>query len=205
MSVETALRDRKEEETSVMKAKLTQMKTKKVWHGVKSKNLTVPQRKAIIRSSMLLKDKYLASGTFDKFKARLVAGGNQQDKSLYENLSSPTAALTFVFTVVAIAAQEKRHRVVIDIGGEFRNADMAPTGINVHMRLNRVMTEMLVDIDASNIEFVHRDGTMVVQLDKALYGCVEASNLWYNDLREKLISNGFEMNPYDNCVFNKIE
>lgn len=82
---------------------------------------------------------------------------------------------------------------------------MAPTGINVHMRLNKVMTEMLVDIYASNSEFVDRDGTMEVQLDKALYGCVEASNLWYNDLRGKLISNGFEMNPYDNCVFNKIE
>ena len=109
MSVKTALRDRKEEATSVMKAELTQMNTKKVWHGVKSKNLTVPQRRAIIRSSMFLKDKYLASGTFDKFKAQLVAGGNQQDKSLHENLSSPTAALTSVFTVAAIAAQEKRH------------------------------------------------------------------------------------------------
>ena len=81
---------------------------------------------------------------------------------------------------------------------------MAPTGINVHMRLNKVMTEMLVDIDASNREFVDHDGTMVVQLDKALYGCVEASNLWYNDLRKKLTSDGFEMNPYDNCVFNKV-
>ena len=205
MSVKTALRDRKEEATSVMKAELTQMKTKNVWHGVKTRNLTVPQRRAIIRSSMFLKDKYLASGTFDKFKARLVAGGNQQDKSLYENLSSPTAALTSVFTIAAIAAQEKRSRVVIDIGGAFLNADMAPTGVDVHMRLNKVMTQMLVEIDESNREFVDHDGTMVVQLDKALYGCVEASNLWYNDLSGKLISNGFMNNPYDNCVFNKVE
>ena len=82
---------------------------------------------------------------------------------------------------------------------------MTPTGVDVHMRLNKVMTQMLVEIDSSNREFVDHDGTMVVQLDKALYVCVETSNLWYNDLRGKLISNGFTTNPYDNCVFNKIE
>jgi len=41
---------------------------------------------------MFLKDKYFASGVFEKFKARLVAGKDQQDKGMYENLSSPTAA-----------------------------------------------------------------------------------------------------------------
>jgi hypothetical protein len=33
---------------------------------------------------MFLKEKYLASGEFDKLKARLVAGGNQQDKDMYD-------------------------------------------------------------------------------------------------------------------------
>jgi hypothetical protein len=42
---------------------------------------------------MFLKDKYLASGAFDRFKARLVAGGDMQDKSLYEELSSPKLQL----------------------------------------------------------------------------------------------------------------
>jgi hypothetical protein len=44
----------------------------------------------------------------------------------------------------------------------------------------------------------------VVKLDKALYGCVEASLLWYYDLKCKLIADGFSENPYDRCVFNKI-
>ena len=117
MTVKAALRGRPEEATSVMKDELRQMKTKKVRHGVKRKDLLMQQNRAIIRLFMFLKDKYLASGTFDKFKAQLVAGGNQQDKSLYENLSFPIAALISVFTTASIAAHEGRQRVVIEIGG----------------------------------------------------------------------------------------
>jgi len=152
---------------------------------------------------MFLKDKYSASGVFDKFKARLVAGGDQQDKGLYENLSSPTAATSSVLTVAAIAASEGRNVITIDIGGAFLNADIAPTGIQVHMRLDRVMTQMLMQIDPTYQQYVEADGSMVVQLDKALYGCVEAAALWYADLRSKLEYDGFVANAYDPCVLNK--
>ena len=80
---------------------------------------------------------------------------------------------------------------------------MEPTGVTVHMRLDRVMSAMLVQIDESYVPFLEESGTMVVELDKAFYGCVEASALWYNDLRSKLLADGFVENPYDVCVFNK--
>ena len=72
------------------------------------------------------------------------------------------------------------------------------------MRLDRMMTQLLIEIDASYKQFVEADGSMVVQLDKALYGCVEAAALWYSDLRGKLEKNGFVANPYDACVLNKL-
>ena len=203
ISVRMALKNRGEEARPVIMAELQQMVDKHVWHGVHLKNLTRLERQRIIRSSMFLKDKFLASGAFDRFKARLVAGGDMQDKSLYENLSSPTASTTSVLTVAAIAASEGRHVITIDIGGAFLNADMAPTGIKVHMRLDRVMTSLLQQIDPGYKEFEEHSGTVVVELDKALYGCVEAAALWYNDLRGTLESDGFSENPYDVCVFNK--
>jgi hypothetical protein len=61
---------------------------------------------------MFLKDKYLASGVFEKFKARLVAGGHQLDKRLYENLSSPTVATSSVLAIEAIAAAENRQDIM---------------------------------------------------------------------------------------------
>ena len=81
---------------------------------------------------------------------------------------------------------------------------MAPTGIEVHMRLNRIMTSMLVQLDSSYEKYRELDDTIVVRLDRALYGCVESSLLWYNDLTSKLGTDGFVENPYDRCVFNKI-
>jgi hypothetical protein len=154
ISVRAALRDRAAEAIPVIEAELRQMVAKGVWRGVDTAQLTGLQRRAIIRSSMFLKDKYLASGSFDRFKARLVAGGDQQDKRLYEDLSSPTAATSSVLVVAAIAAAEGRVIEVIDIGGAFLNADMAPTGVTVHMRLDRIMTSILLQIDPSYQKYV---------------------------------------------------
>lgn len=39
-------------------------------------------------------------------------------------------------------------------------------------------------------------------LDKALYGCVEASSLWFDNLRETHIDYGFIQNPNYPSIFN---
>jgi hypothetical protein len=44
----------------------------------------------------------------------------------------------------------------------------------------------------------------MVRLLKALYGCVESSKLWYDDVRKELIKLGFTHNPEDECVLNKV-
>ena len=73
-------------------------------------------------------------GRFDKYKARLVAGGDQQNKNLYDDVSSPTVSTSAVFTIAAICAHERRHAAVVDIEGAFLNVSMA-TEVPVHMRL----------------------------------------------------------------------
>jgi hypothetical protein len=204
MSVKAAMRDRPKEAMPVIEAELQQMHDKRVWHGVHMRNLTKAQKRAIIRSSMFLKDKYFASGAFEKFKARLVAGGDQQDRTIYEDLAAPTAATANVFAMAALAAREKRAVKTVDIGGAYLNASMIESGVIVHMRLDKVMTAILVRIDPTFSVYVTEDGSSVVQLDKALYGCVEAAHLWYLMLREKLEAYGFEANPAEPCVFNKM-
>ena len=105
--VTAALRDRRDEATPVIMAELKQMLDKHVFHGVRTRNLTKTQQSAIIRSSMFLKDKYLASGAFERFNARLVAGGNQQDKGLYHDLSSPTVATSSSLPLQRVARSSR--------------------------------------------------------------------------------------------------
>ena len=81
------------------------MLDKRVWHAVmNTSQLSQAQHKSIIRSFMFLKEKFTADssdGQFGKLKARLVAGSYQQDKGLYDNLSSSTAATSSIMAVVA--------------------------------------------------------------------------------------------------------
>ena len=151
---------------------------------------------------MFLKEKYLSTGEFEKLKARIVAGGDQQDKSLYEDIGSPTVATAAVFMTAAIAAREKRHVATIDIGGAYLNADMGHH--NVYMMLDPFISAILKRIDAKYEEFVNDDGTIIVKLNKALYGCVQSAKLWHDHLSGALIEMGFARNPLDKCVFNKV-
>jgi hypothetical protein len=105
--------------------------------------------------------------------------------------------------VAAIAAEEGRTVITVDIGGAFLNADISPTGVLVHMRVDPLMTAMLTELDPTYKDYVQADGSVVVQLDKALYGCVEAAALWYDDLTGRMKAGGFEVNAYDPCVLNK--
>jgi hypothetical protein len=115
-SVTAALRDRRDEVTPVIMDELQRMLDMHVWHGVRTRDLSKKQRREIIPSKMFLKEKYLASGVFEQFKGRLVAGGHQQDKGLYENSSSPTVATSSVLAIAAIAAAENRKGIANDIG-----------------------------------------------------------------------------------------
>ena len=115
ITVKEALKSRGAEAKRVIKKKLKQMLDKKVWTPVIASRLSGMERKCIIQSQMFLKEKYLPTGKFEKLKARLVAGGNQQNKDLYDDISSPTVSTSAVMTVFTIAAHEKRKGTVMDI------------------------------------------------------------------------------------------
>jgi hypothetical protein len=146
ITVKEALRTRGLEARRVILKELRQMIEKKIWKAVQRCSLSAAANGAVIRSSKFLREKFLSSGEFEQLKVRLVAGGDQQDKDLYDDLSAPTVSTCSVFTVLAIAAHEGRNAAVVDIGGAFLNAEMT-TGIDVHMRLDRTINDMMVELD----------------------------------------------------------
>ena len=203
ISVKEALKSRSAEAERVIQKESSQMRDKKVWTPVHISALMSTEKCGIIRSQIIRKEKFLPTGEFEKLKARLVAGGNQHDKGLYDDLSSPTVSTCTVMTVFSIAAYEKRKGAVVDIRGAFLNADMN-TGVDVYMRLDRTMSKMMIKLDDSYEKFADDRGCIVVKLDKALYGCVESAALWYENLSSTLKSLGYERNAYELCVYNKV-
>ena len=201
----------------VMKKELQQMLDKKVWKPVMIRDLSEEDRKKIIPSSIFLKEKFKPSGEFEKLKARLVAGGHRQNKLLYQELisssdeiniynnklTSPTVNIQCVMMEIAKAAYENRFVCTVDITGAYLNAKMG--SVRVHMRLDKRLTELLISLDPSYNDYVNSDGTLVVILDKALYGCVEAARLWYECLVGALERIGFVKNAFDKCVVNLIK
>ena len=202
ISVKEAFRTRGEDAKRVVVSELKQMLDKRVWVPVMGGKLSAMQRATTIRSSMFLKQKNNPNGSFLKLKARLVAGGDQQDKSLYEDLSSPTVSTSAVFSLLAIAAHEERRVAVVDISGAYLNADMA-LETPVHMRLDRTMADLIIDIDPTYSKYTDARGGVTVHLKKALYGCVESSGLWYENLHATMVGLGYVRNICDKCVFNR--
>ena len=204
MSMARALSKFKRTALEAIIKELSQLENKGVWKPCDTSTWSRRKLKGVIRSNLFLKEKYLSTGEFDKLKARLVAMGNFQDKGLYDyhsELSSPTVATTSAFMVAAIAAKEKRHVATIDIGGAYLNAEMQN---EVFMSLDPKIAAIIANINPSYRNYMRADGTVVVQLQKALYGCVESARLWYEHFAGTLETLGFVKNPVDKCIFNKL-
>ena len=178
---------------------------KPVWEGVDVDTLPREMLKRIITSHMFLKEKYTASGVFDKVKSRLVAGGHLQDKAIYSNGSSPTVSTQAVLMVAAIAAKEKRAVATADVQGAFLFSELPEDGEPILMRLDKYLTSVLIKLDPSYEKYVQPNGTCVVKLKRALYGCVESARQWYDTLSAQLQAMGFTKNKQDMCVFNRLE
>jgi hypothetical protein len=178
------------------------MLKRKVWSGVLKDGLSKRQRKSIIRSHTFLKAKLSPSNVFQRLKARLVAMGNLQDKSLYreEDTTSPTVMQSSTYILLATAANERRKFLSFDVNCAYLNADMKS---EVYMELDPITAEILVQLDASFAKYLDIKGKMIVKLNKALYGCIESARLWYERFKTFLTSVGFTENRYDQCVFNR--
>ena len=168
-------------------------------------DLNPEQQAHIITSSMFLKDKFSPQGEFEKFKARLVAGGHLQDRSVYSVKSAPTVNTTSVFAIAGIAGQEGRAVAKADFPSAFLHSHMPDDQPEVIVRLNKFETKVLVAINPEYKKFVRKDGTCLVKLNRALYGCIQSARLWYEKLSVDLIDMGFAINPQDICVFNRTE
>jgi hypothetical protein len=171
-----------------------------VWEPVQPAALTPEERKRAIWSLMFLKEKFRPDGSFEKLKARLVANGNQMDREIYDEVSSPTVSYKYVMVVAAIAALEGRIVVSGDVPGAYLRIRMR--GPKVYVRLRPDIASRVVRLHPAFAPFVQPDGTLWTELKKAMYGCLQCSLFLYEYADAAFKAIGLVPNQYDQCVYN---
>jgi hypothetical protein len=156
----------------------------------------------ILKSHMFVVEKYLANGEFDKMKARLVADDRDQDAAMYPDKSSPTVAIHSVFTALGLASGKPWRIVIkIDIKGAFVQTPMR--GEPVYMRVDPKISRYVIEMFPRLKEMLESDGCLYTLLLKAMYGCVQASALWYALIWGFVEELGYECSPTNRCAFRK--
>ncbi len=152
---------------------------------------------------MFTVEKFTADGSYDKHKARKVAHGNEQDSVLYPDRSSPTVGMHAILTSLAFAAYNPNLKFAkIDVKGAFIQTEMK--GTPVYIKCNKKLTQLITDTLPGIRKYVCTDGTLYCKLLKALYGCVQASKLWYEKLSAFLTSLGYKKCAVEPCVMKRI-
>ena len=109
-------------------------------------------------------------------------------------------------------AHEGRDVMCVDIPNAFIQAEMPDISDGeerVTMKITGVLVDMLVqlspEIYGPYVVFEKHRKVIYVQVLKVIYGMLQAALLWYNKFRQELEKEGFEFNPYDPCVGNRMK
>ena len=109
-----------------------------------------------------------------------------------------------LFITCLIDAMEGREVMTCDIPGAFMQSDMDEL---LHMKSEGEIAVLLIRLNPSYKQFLtcqHGKTVIYTELNKALYGTLQAALLFWRNLSGFLIEKlGFEANPYDFCVVNK--
>jgi hypothetical protein len=164
-----------------IRKEMGQMEGMGVWEETNT-----PKDPHVIGSKFVLHYKTDAEGKVASRKARLVALGNTQIEGIdFKETFVPTAKLTAVRVVAALAARNNWPLEQLDVDGAYLNAPLTET---IYMHLPK------------GFEEPGKEGS-IRKLCKALYGLRQGGREWYEHLCRIMSQLGFTMCRVENAVF----
>jgi hypothetical protein len=179
---------------------LTQLHIMDTWTLLEASKLSREQQMRALSSLMFLKEK----STGDVKGRACINGAPQRAYISKEEAASPTVSTESTFITATIAAAEKMKVWCYNVPSAFVNTEVDK---DVIMVLKGDLADMMVQIAPETYrKYIATDkkGTRIlyVKLQKALYGLMRASLLFYRKLRKELEGYGPVVNPYDPCIAN---
>ncbi len=103
--------------------------------------------------------------------------------------SSPTVAVHSVFKVLGLASNKPWQIVIkIDIKGAFVQTPMK--GEPVYMKIDPKISQYVINMFPELGDMLKEDGCLYMLLLKVMYGCIQASTLWYELIKSFLVELG---------------
>ena len=166
-------------------------------------NIPDNEKGNILQCFMFIKHKEKPDGTFDKTKARLVGDGLKQGEFMYDLISSATVALSSVFMMFNIASKYQCKLITFDIKGAFLHAKFTDKDVPTYIRVPKEVADIWIEMDREAARFQQRNGSLIMELDKFIYGLKQSPMKFQELLTEVLISIGYEQLIQDRCLFKK--
>jgi transposase InsO family protein len=145
-----------------------------------------PKDRKVVGSKWVFRIKRGPDGAIQKYKARVVAQGFTQIEGVdYDETFAPVAKFASLRVILALAAERDLEVQQMDVKSAYLNGELkeeifmqAPPGFDVP------------------------EG-MVLRLIKAVYGTKQGGRVWYEEIRDKLGSMGYQRTEADHAVFTR--
>jgi hypothetical protein len=163
--------------------------------------LSMLEKQESLRLIMTVKEK--RSG---ELKGRGCADGRKLRKRISnQDATSPTVTREALMMSCAIDAKEGRVVMTCDVPGAYLHCDMDEL---CHVLLEGVLVDLYLNVNPAAKDMVTYSRTgkkrLYTRMNKALYGHMRSGRLFWENISSKLQSLGFESNPDDLCVMNKM-
>lgn len=176
-----------------LKNEIKQMESLKVWEPVKEYD-----KAKVLPSKWFAKEKFNENNVLSKVKTRVVAGGHKQE-DIYETYS-PTLNIISLFTLCNVSIKENYKIATADVIGAYLNAPMSD---EIYVKINQDIVPYIIEQNQQYKNYIQQNGTLILRLKKALYGCKQSGRLWYQKLKEILNELKFNELTADQCIFVK--
>lgn len=166
---------------AAIKDEMDSLKQNRTWSAAK-----LPESRRPIDCKWIFKIKRNENGNIDRYKARLVARGFQQQSGFdYNETYAPVAKLTTLRIILAVANQHNLHVHQMDVKCAFLNGDLKE---DIFMKLPA--------------GFNKED--KIVKLNKSLYGLKQASRAWNERFHLYVVQLGFTRTNADYCLYVRV-
>ena len=151
--------------------------------------MDLPPGKNVVGCKWIFKIKKNADGSFNRFKARLVAQGFSQEEGIdFHEVFAPVAKYNSIRTVLAVSN-------ALDL--ELHQMDVKTAFLNGTLEEDIYMSQPQGCIEKDKPE-------KVCKLRKSLYGLKQSARCWNQEMDKFLNISGYKQSNADSCIYTKV-